>query len=92
MYRFRKTIDLKEKPSHFVVHVSADNRYRLFVNGRPVSRGPARSDTWHWNFESLDLAPFLQKGKNILAAVVWNGGENAPYAQMTFQTGFLLAG
>lgn len=92
VYRFRKTVDLKEKPARFVVHLSADNRYRLFVNGRPVSRGPARSDTWHWNFESLDLAPFLQKGKNILAAVVWNGGENAPYAQMTFQTGFLLQG
>ncbi len=92
VFHFRKTLDLTEKPARFVVHVSADHRYRLFVNGRPVSRGPARSDTWHWNYESLDIADFLQKGKNILAAVVWNGGENAPYAQMTFQTGFILQG
>lgn len=92
VFHFRKTFDLPEKPARFFVHVSADHRYRLFVNGKSVSHGPARSDIWHWNFESLDLAPFLQKGKNVLAAVVWNGGENAPFAQMSFQTGFILQG
>ena len=92
VFHFRKTVDLPEKPTRFVVQVSADHRYQLFVNGKFVSRGPARSDIWHWNFESLDIAPFLQKGKNVLAAVVWNGGENAPFAQMSFQTGFILQG
>lgn len=92
VFHFRKTFNLAEKPARFVMHVSADQRYQLFVNGRSVSRGPARSDTWHWNFESTDIAPFLQQGKNVLAAVVWNGGENAQYAQMTFQTGFILQG
>lgn len=81
---------MPEKPARFVVHVSADNRYRLFVNGIPVGRGPARSDIWHWNFESMDIAQHLRKGKNVLAAVVWNGGENAPFAQMSFQTGFIV--
>ncbi|HRI61703.1 MAG TPA: alpha-rhamnosidase, partial [Saprospiraceae bacterium] len=60
VFHFRKTFNLPEKPTRFVVHVSADHRYQLFVNGRSVSRGPARSDTWHWNFESLDISPFLQ--------------------------------
>ena len=92
VFHFRKTLVLPEKPARFVVHVSADQRYQLFVNGHSVSRGPARSDTWHWNFETLDLAAFLQKGANVLAAVVWNGGENAQYAQMSFQTGFIAQG
>jgi len=92
VFHFRKTFDLTEKPVRFVVHVSGDHRYQLFVNGKSVGRGPARSDIWHWNFERFDLAPFLQKGKNALAAVVWNGGENAPFAQMSFQTGFILQG
>ena len=92
VFHFRKSFNLPEKPTRFVVHVSADHCYELFVNGRSVSRGPARSDTWHWNFESLDISPFLLKGKNVLAAVVWNGGENAPYSQMTFQTGFIVQG
>ena len=34
VYHFRRAFDLSAKPSSFVVHVSADNRYQLFVNGR----------------------------------------------------------
>lgn len=92
IYHFRKIIELPQKPTRFVVHVSADNRYRLFVNGRAVAMGPARSDAQNWNYETLDLAPFLQAGRNVLAAQVWNMGEGIPFAQMTYQTGFLLQG
>ena len=92
VYHFRKAIDLPQKPTRFVVYVSADNRYRLFVNGRAVATGPARSDTQHWNYETLDLAPYLQVGRNVLAAQVWNMGEGTPFAQMSYQTGFVLQG
>ena len=92
IYHFRKTIDVPQKPARFIVHVSADNRYRLFVNGKAVALGPARSDTQNWNYETLNLAPFLQAGPNTLAAQVWNMGEGAPVAQMTYQTGFVLQG
>ena len=63
VYLFRKLIDLKTKPDSFVIHVSADNRYKLFVNEKPVSLGPARGDLDHWNFTTLDIAPFLQAGE-----------------------------
>ena len=92
VYHFRKVIDLTNKPEKFVIHVSADNRYRLFVNGTPVSFGPARSDLTHWNFETLDIARYLKYGKNILAAVVWNFGDQIPIAQMTNRTAFILQG
>ena len=32
LYYFRKKISLQQKQSQFVVHVSADNRYKLYVN------------------------------------------------------------
>ncbi len=92
IYHFRKTIDLPEAPASFIVHVSADNRYRLFVNGTPVCSGPARSDLANWNFETVDIAKHLQKGKNTLAALVWNAAEHAPFAQISYQTGFILQG
>lgn len=92
VYHFRKTVDLAKKPTSFVVHVSADNRYRLFVNGQPVSSGPARGDRGHWNFETVDIAPQLKTGKNVLAAIVWNAAEHAPFAQISYQTGFILQG
>ncbi|MFD3003557.1 alpha-L-rhamnosidase C-terminal domain-containing protein [Pontibacter toksunensis] len=92
VYHFRKNIELAAKPTTFLVHVSGDNRYRLYVNGKQVCFGPARSDVFHWNFETVDLAPFLKPGRNTLAAVVWNYGENMPVAQMSNRTGFIMQG
>ena len=65
VYHFRRTFDLPQKPARFVVHVSADNRYQLFVNGTRVSWGPARGDLSAWPYETLDIAPWLQPGKNV---------------------------
>jgi len=92
VYHFRKTVELETTPEHFNVHVSADNRYRLFVNGIPVVAGPQRSDVMHWRYEEVDLAPYLRTGSNVIAAVVWNWGEHKPVAQHSYQTGFLIRG
>ena len=92
VYHFRKNFDLAQKPTQFVINVSGDNRYRIFVNGNFIGAGPARSDLMHWNFETFDVASFLQQGKNTIAAVVWNFGDDAPVAQITNKTGFILQG
>lgn len=90
VYHFRKTFQLEAQPASFIIHVSADNRYKLYVNDSLVSLGPARADVFHWNYETVDIAKYLQKGKNVLAAVVWNFGDERPEAQISFQTGFIL--
>lgn len=93
VYHFRKTFELSEKPKTFRIHVSADNRYKLYVNGVMVSLGPARSDVYNWSYETVDIAPWLSEGSNTLASVVWNFGEYNPVAQMSFQkTAFILQG
>ncbi|MFM7195203.1 MAG: alpha-rhamnosidase, partial [Bacteroidota bacterium] len=92
VYVFRKTFSLDRKPETFPVQISADNRYKLYVNGVLASLGPARGDLYYWNYESVDIAPFLNAGNNVLAALVWNEGQWRPEAQMTFQTGFILNG
>ncbi len=92
LYYFRKEINLQEKPSQFVVHVSADNRYKLYVNEKLVSLGPAWGDIQHWNYETVDLAPYLKSGENIIAAKVWNEGALKPVPQFSLRTGFILQG
>lgn len=89
---FRKNISLDEVPDAFVIHVSADNRYQLLVNGTLVSRGPARGDQRHWRFETVDIAEHLQPDNNVIAAVVWNFGDIRPQAQMSHETAFILMG
>ena len=92
IYLFRKSIDLPTKPNQFIIHVSADNRYKLFVNEQLVSLGPARGDLAHWNFETVDIAPYLKSGKNIIASQVWNEADVRPEAQISARTGFILSG
>jgi len=92
VYHFRRSVELAARPERFVVHVSGDNRYQLFVNGKRVAAGPARGDLFHWRYETVDVAEHLTAGKNVFAAVVWNFGEAAPEAQITLETGFVLQG
>ena len=89
---FKKTLELPAVPRHFVVHVSADNRFVLYVNGARMGDGPARGDLAHWRYETFDLAPMLKAGTNTLAATVWNFGVYAPVAQFSDRTAFLLQG
>jgi alpha-L-rhamnosidase len=92
VFHFRKRLTLERVPTHFIVHVSGDSQFLLFVNERRVGSGPARGDLAHWRFETYDLAPFLRAGTNVLAATVWNFGEHSAIAQMSDRTGFLLQG
>ena len=70
VYYFRKILSLAEKPEKAVVKISADSRYRFFVNGQSVAFGPCKGDGEVWYYEEVDLAPWLQAGENCLAAVV----------------------
>ncbi|HZZ18776.1 MAG TPA: alpha-L-rhamnosidase C-terminal domain-containing protein [Opitutaceae bacterium] len=92
VYHFRKVVTLSSVPSHFIVHVSADNRFIFFVNGTRIGDGPARADLSHWRYETFDIASSLKTGDNILAATVWNCGAMSPAAQISDQTGFLVQG
>jgi hypothetical protein len=92
VYLFRKTFMVNGEIKQFIVHVSADNRYKLYVNGKYVCNGPLRGDFMKWRFESLDIASYLKSGENIITAIVWNFGELRPVAQFSNQTGFILQG
>jgi len=92
VYLFRKDIDLESVPKEFVINISADNRYILYVNGKVAGRGPTRSSLWRWRFETIDLAPMLIDGKNHIAVKVWNMGKLKPVAQITYQTGLIIQG
>lgn len=90
VFHFRRAVEFNSPPAKCLVHVTADSRYQLYVNGRRVVWGPARGDLFHWRYETVDLAPYLQPGRNVIAAIVWNDGPHAAIAQWSFCTGFLL--
>ena len=90
VYHFRKSFNLEKVPEKLIIHVSADNRYNLFVNGHRVCYGPAKGDLQTNKYDVIDIVPFLKSGENLLAALVYNGGEDRPLAFITVQTAFML--
>jgi hypothetical protein len=79
-----------QNPAQIRVHVSADQRYELFLDGKPIGRGPERGDAFNWHFESFDLN--LDPGNHLIVARVWTLAHRiAPAAQRTLKHGFLFA-
>ncbi|MEN6372763.1 MAG: alpha-L-rhamnosidase C-terminal domain-containing protein [Armatimonadota bacterium] len=73
------------------IHVTADERYELFLDGNRIGRGPERGDRDNWFYETYDLV--LSAGKHMLVARTWwlSPDSPAPYAQVMVQPGFVLA-
>jgi hypothetical protein len=67
---FRKTFDLREKPTRAGLRLFADARYVLWVNGAYVERGPARFQPNGPEYDTINLAPDLRAGRNVVALLV----------------------
>lgn len=89
---FRKQLTFTTPPTHFVIHISADNQFQLHVNGHSAGTGPSHGDLQHWKYETYDIGPWLHPGINTVAATVWNFGEATPLRQISYRTGFVVDG
>ena len=68
---FRKEFNLAAVPADpAMLHLFADSRYLLWVNGRQILRGPSRFNPKGPEYDSLDIKPYLQTGANSLVVLV----------------------
>jgi hypothetical protein len=67
---FRKVFELGSTPSAATIHLFADARYVLWVNGSYVERGPGRFEPDAPEYDSVDVARFLRKGQNAISILV----------------------
>ena len=67
-----------------VMRITADDYYKLYINGRYAGQGPAPAYPEYYYYNELDITPYLKKGKNVLAVHlyyqglvnrVWNSGD-----------------
>ena len=86
LFRFRRKFEAAASPVR--IHVSADERFELFLDGKRIARGPDRSDVKHWCYATYDLRP--TPGNHRLEALVWSIGPYAPVAQLSWRGGFIL--
>ncbi|WP_364142615.1 alpha-L-rhamnosidase N-terminal domain-containing protein [Paenibacillus sp. LPE1-1-1.1] len=80
MVCFRREFDVAD-PDHarLIVDVTADSRYRLFLNGESVSVGPCKGDRSTHYYETVDLSDRLIAGTNVLAVQVLHYAPSGPH-------------
>lgn len=67
---FRKELFLQEISDEYWIQITADSRYKIFVNGVCCGFGPAKGNREEWYLDELDLSSYLQKGENIILVQV----------------------
>lgn len=73
---FRREFILAEAPQEAQIKISADSRYKLYVNGQFVHCGPRKGDMKVWYYDVLDLAGYLKAEANVLAVEVLRYPQN----------------
>lgn len=66
---FRKTFQLSGQSGQARVLLFADSRYKLYVNGIYVGRGPCRSDPREQYVDEWDITPHISQGENVIAVL-----------------------
>jgi alpha-L-rhamnosidase len=76
---FRRDFIIETLPSKALTKIACDSKYWLWINGELVifegqlKRGPTPEDTY---YDEIDIAPFLKKGQNSIAVLVWFFGKD----------------
>ncbi|KAL6408746.1 hypothetical protein AUP68_07692 [Ilyonectria robusta] len=78
---FRKSIILQDMPSSpLKIQITADTKYKLYINSRFIHNGPVKGDEHLWFYDELDIQPFLRLGANHIAIHVLRLYHATPYA------------
>ena len=73
---FRKQFTWTARPRLATLHLFADVRYMLWINGQYVTRGPARFNPRGPEYDTIAVTQHLQAGGNTLALLVMANASN----------------
>jgi alpha-L-rhamnosidase len=73
---FRKQFSLSAAPTKAELHLFADVRYMLWINGQYVLRGPARFVPKGPEYDTDDVTSYLKSGNNEIVVLVMANQSN----------------
>ncbi|MBU2495993.1 MAG: family 78 glycoside hydrolase catalytic domain [Candidatus Omnitrophica bacterium] len=88
----RKEFNLAKIPAKADIKITADTRYKLYVNNHYVCFGPARGYPESYPFDNVDVAPYLNEGKNVLSVLVHQFGHGTFQSIYGGAAGLLVSG
>lgn len=70
---FRHTFSLSEF-SKAILRISADDYYKLYINGQFVTQGPAPGYPFHYYYNEIDVTRYLHPHTNVIAVHTYYQG------------------
>ncbi|MFD0712129.1 alpha-L-rhamnosidase N-terminal domain-containing protein [Paenibacillus sp. GCM10027626] len=67
---FRQTFDWEELPEEALLHITADYRYTVWINGIWIGQGPVRGWPQRLFYDTYDVTATLRKGHNAIAVLL----------------------
>lgn len=75
---YRKEVNVEKCPDRLIARIGADSKYWMWINGElavfegSLKRGPSPNGTY---YDKVDIAPYLKKGNNTIAILLWHFGK-----------------
>ena len=70
---FRKKFNV-DKTKNAILKITADDYYKLYINGKFVTMGPAASYPNCYNYNDIDVSDYLHLGENVIAVHTYYQG------------------
>ncbi|MEJ5253409.1 MAG: family 78 glycoside hydrolase catalytic domain, partial [Armatimonadota bacterium] len=72
----RKAFTIPNSFAQVALHITADSRYSVWVNGQYVGHGPVRAFPHRWRYDTYDISPYVCGGENVVAVLVYHFGHS----------------
>jgi len=70
---FRKKVEI-DSFSKVTVRISADDYYKLYINGEYVTQGPAPGYNFNYYYNEIDVSKYVKTGENTIAVHTYYQG------------------
>lgn len=67
---FVRALDIETVPAYAAIRIFSYTRYRLYVNGAYLGRGPSRFQNQRPEYDTRELGAAFKPGKNVIAVLV----------------------
>ncbi len=88
---YRKRFHLDQRPASARMFISADDHYKLWINGAFIAEGPAPAYHFRYGYNVLDIDDYLRPGENVIAVhTLYQGLVNRVWQSGDLRHGLIL--
>lgn len=88
---FRRKFTIDKELRNATVYITADDYYKLYINGQFVCQGPSPSYHLNYNYNAVDVTGYLHEGENLVAVhTYYQGLINRVWQSGDYRHGLLM--